>query len=1175
MPGDAKQLFISYSRVDVVYARSLTETLTGLGFTLWRDRNDMEGGENWWQQIEEAIRGVDTMILLLSQAALDSKVVSKEWRYARQVGTRVIPVIADSFPASNAPRWMSKRDWYDFRRRDQDPDQQLLWEKMLAQLRTPYQRKRAPFMAEGLPADYVARTAQLKQVIPCFVDENREEPRAVTVALKGAGGYGKTTLARAICADERIQAAFDDGILWVTFGEKVDNLTGKVDDLLYSLTGKHSNANTLEMVTAELSDALEERDILLVLDDVWNAADLKPFLQGGSRCARLITTRDAGTLPPNAQKIAVDEMAKSEAVKLLHYMLPDGEKAAFERLAERLGYWPLLLKLVNGALRDAVLDFHQSLVEALADMNQGLDEGGLTIFDVENTTDRSKAVRTTIELSLSRLSSEEKKRFEQLIIFPEDIDIPLETVGRLWSISGIFTRKLCGRLFNMSLLLEYNLETGTLRLHDVVRDYLKQPLPKPELHGKLLDSYHLDNWSELPENDFYMWEYLPFHLLQAYRKLELFKTVTDINYLAKKSVLLNPFKAENDLIWLEKQSEGEDAEMPNRELRQQFTRVTHILTRCKTPPDAVAVLWNRLILHEYSPAQFRKQWEKALSVPMLRAERPLPDLPPRALFRTLDGHRDSVRGIAFSPDGKLLVSVGDDRTVRLWSVQSGQSEREPLKVDSEGRGVAWSTDGTLIAVALRNGEVVVVDPESWSESIRWKAHDHQVRAIAIRPNSQQIISASRDGTLKVWDRQGTLLHILEGHTDSVEAVACNADGTLIASCDQAGGILVWDAESGTEQYRLTFPDIRGYSLAFRPDGKLIAIGCNAGNIVIWDYQKNTHYILHEQSGYIRGIAFSPTSGLMASGSSDQSVVLWSMGDWRAIDVWNDHMGMVRAVAWGPDNTYVATSASDRSIKLWLWVTNMVRPKQEESNLLALHGTFYSIAYNSDGRLIALEKSGRVLAFDPTGANQPEAFTGFHNDSKEIACSPNGNWILGLDGSESIKRWDARTGKRSGFLVAEPGTALHSASYSPDEQTLVVTTASDTVQIRSARNLALIRSWTAPGKIVTDYAAYSPDGQSIAVAGENGTIWFWLPATGEVKTITGHLSAVNSVAYSPNGLYIASVSSDRSLKVWDAVTLNCLHTFYADGGLYSVTWHPDNKHIVAGGARGIYWLEWVV
>jgi hypothetical protein len=110
----------------------------------------------------------------------------------------------------------------------------------------------------------------------------------------------------------------------------------------------------------------------LVVDDVWNPAHLKPFLQGGPRCARLITTRNGATLPLGAATVDVDAMSQSEAIKLLGAGLPPGHDDDLRRLAARLGEWPLLLKLVNGVLRDTV-GAGKSLLDALGSVTRRLD----------------------------------------------------------------------------------------------------------------------------------------------------------------------------------------------------------------------------------------------------------------------------------------------------------------------------------------------------------------------------------------------------------------------------------------------------------------------------------------------------------------------------------------------------------------------------------------------------------------------------------------------------------------------------------------------------------------------------------------------------------------------------------------------------------------------------------
>src|SRR6476660_5704634 len=127
-----QSVFISYSRANVDFARDLYDKLLALDFKLWRDRSEIEAGEDWWQQIQEAINGVETMVLILSPQALASPIVAKEWRYARQIGTRVIPVIGEDIDFKNVPRWVGKLDIMDFRQGASECD--LIWDKFLNQL---------------------------------------------------------------------------------------------------------------------------------------------------------------------------------------------------------------------------------------------------------------------------------------------------------------------------------------------------------------------------------------------------------------------------------------------------------------------------------------------------------------------------------------------------------------------------------------------------------------------------------------------------------------------------------------------------------------------------------------------------------------------------------------------------------------------------------------------------------------------------------------------------------------------------------------------------------------------------------------------------------------------------------------------------------------------------------
>src|SRR5438552_899145 len=172
-------------------------------------------------------------------------------------------------------------------------------------------------MVEDLPPDFVPRLAKLEDLIGGLLDDKSEESVAITAALQGAGGYGKTTMAQAVCHDSRVRKAFDDGVLWVTLGEHSRNIVGKIEDLIFALSGEHHSFADIEPAAAYFRMLLAEHKILLVIDDVWNPAHLKPFLQGGKRCRRLITTRDDSVLPRNTHRIQIDAMRSEEALRLL------------------------------------------------------------------------------------------------------------------------------------------------------------------------------------------------------------------------------------------------------------------------------------------------------------------------------------------------------------------------------------------------------------------------------------------------------------------------------------------------------------------------------------------------------------------------------------------------------------------------------------------------------------------------------------------------------------------------------------------------------------------------------------------------------------------------------------------------------------------------------------------
>ena len=187
------EVFLSYARNDgETLAAHLRTRLAKTDIQVKYDRLFLEGGRDWWQQVAKAIENVHFLILLLTPAALASGNVEKEWRHARQHCICVYPVKDPKNPPDfqKMPRWMSHSHCFDL---DKE------WPTFLAHLRTPCQTPRVPFMAPDLPRHFIPRPKQFEALKNLLLSPDRTQPVAIATSLTGAGGFGKTTLAAALC----------------------------------------------------------------------------------------------------------------------------------------------------------------------------------------------------------------------------------------------------------------------------------------------------------------------------------------------------------------------------------------------------------------------------------------------------------------------------------------------------------------------------------------------------------------------------------------------------------------------------------------------------------------------------------------------------------------------------------------------------------------------------------------------------------------------------------------------------------------------------------------------------------------------------------------------------------------------------------------------------------------
>jgi WD40 repeat protein len=1230
------EVFYSYADADEDLQRELDKHLSLLqreGLITTFHKRLVAAGQDWTETLDRHLNTASIILLLISAdfVASDYCYGIEMWRAMERHDTNeacVIPILLRPCDRQSTsfgrfqPLPSNGRPVTSWSNRDE------AFADIVQGIRSAlrYGKPRpAPFMVEDLPANFVQRPQEFEPLILCLLDEKRDGPVAITAALRGAGGYGKTTLARATCHDERIWKKFHDGILWVTFGEQPGNLVNKIEDLLYRLNHEKPSYTSLEAATTHLVELLADREILLVLDDVWNSAHLSPFLQGGKRCARLITTRNERVVPssvPSTQRIQVDAMQQDEAIQLLTSGIQGIEGKAhlvqhhteLKRLATRLGEWPLLLMLASSMLQERINIHKQDVARAIAAVHHALDKRGVTAFDQSNPIERSQAVAKTIEISLELLRPEEKAPYQELAIFPEDVDIPLQTLQRLWSktsnLDEFDTEELCLRLRSLSLLLDYNSVTQTVRLHDVIRTYLQYqytPAELTQLHTRFLDSYSMKRWANLPRNEPYLWDHLAIHLIAAGRADALVTTVMDGAYLASKASYRPISLLEEDLNLAVKQD-------PNNStlsrLEHSVTNMTHLLHASQPWQECASILHSRLV-HLPELQAICQSLEHRLKRPYLTAWHALPDLPMNVLKRTLAGHTDRVRACAISPDGNWLLSASDDHTLRIWDAVSGKLRHILFGHISLVNACAISPDGTWLLSVSRDSTLRIWDAASGQLLRTLTGHTHSVFACAISPDGTWLLSGSADCTLRIWDAaSGQLLRTLTGHTHSVFACAISPDGTWLLSGSADCTLRIWDATSGQLLRTLTGHTHSVRACAISPDGTWLLSASDDHTLRIWDTVSGQ--LLHTLSAHtslVNACAISPDGTWLLSASDDHTLRTWDAASGQLLHTLTGHTDWVRACAISPDGTWLLSTSADGTLRIW----DAVSAKRHHT--ISSHtNTAYACAASPDSTwLLSASDDHTLRIWDTASGTIRRTLFGHTHLIRACAISPDGTRLLSASADCTLRIWDAASGQLLRILtghtdwvracaISPDGTWLLSAS---DDRTLriwdatsgqllrILTGHTDWVRacaispdgtwLLSASRDSILRIWdTTTGKLrhtlsghtgLVTACAISPDGSWLLSASSDCTLRIWDTASGTIRhTLTGHTDWVRACAISLDGHWLLSASQDGTLKIWDVTAKTRRATLRVNGPLRSCLFCGDRYHIVACGEGGVYFLR---
>ena len=290
------------------------------------------------------------------------------------------------------------------------------------------------------------------------------------------------------------------------------------------------------------------------------------------------------------------------------------------------------------------------------------------------------------------------------------------------------------------------------------------------------------------------------------------------------------------------------------------------------------------------------------------------------LLQTLGPIASRVTDLAFSPDGTRLAVAGGAGTVHLWDLSSG-SETSLFHVHNTGSwGVLFSPNGELLAAV--GGDVLKVwEIESGGELHTLTGHGEFLLGAAFSPDGALLATAGTDHAIKIWDMAtGEELRTLSGHTGNVFSVTFSPDGLRLASASGIpdSTVRLWDVASGQVVQTLSGHGGDVHDLALSPDGTLLVSGGTDRTARLWDVESGE--VLHTLRGYrdvVYGLAYSPDGSLAAAATgSDRAITLWDTQSGQVARTLGGHSDEVNGVAFSPDGTLLASGENDGTVFLW-------------------------------------------------------------------------------------------------------------------------------------------------------------------------------------------------------------------------------------------------------------------